>query len=62
MEEIDPDRAVVQVDGEDLAYDYLVVALGADLAPEAMSGYTESAHNFFDLDGAAGLWPALPAF
>jgi len=62
VEEIDPDRAVVRVDGEDLAYDYLVVALGADLAPEMMPGYAETAHNFFDLDGAAGLWPALQRF
>jgi sulfide:quinone oxidoreductase len=62
VEEIDPDRAVVRAGGEDLAYDYLVVALGADLAPEAMPGYAETAHNFFDLDGAAALWPALQHF
>ena len=62
VEEIDPDRAVVRADGEELAYDYLIVALGADLAPEAMPGYVEAAHNFFDLDGAAGLWPALQRF
>lgn len=62
MEEIDPGRAVVRANGEDLAYDYLVVALGADLAPEVMPGYAEAAHNFFDLEGAAGLWPALQRF
>jgi sulfide:quinone oxidoreductase len=62
VQEIDSDRAVVRANGEDLAYDYLVVALGADLAPEAMSGYTDAAHNFFDLEGAAGLWPALQRF
>ena len=62
VEEIDPDRAIVRAGGEELAYDYLVVALGADLAPEAMPGYVEAAHNFFDLDGAAGLWPALQRF
>ncbi len=62
IEEIDPDRAVVRANGEELAYDYLVVALGADLAPEALSGYAETAHNFFDLDGAAGLWSALQRF
>ena len=62
VKEIDPDRAIVRAGGEELAYDYLVVALGADLAPEAMPGYVEAAHNFFDLDGAAGLWPALQRF
>lgn len=62
VEEIDPGRAVIRANGEELAYDYLVVALGADLAPEAMPGYVEVAHNFFDLEGAAGLWPALQRF
>jgi sulfide:quinone oxidoreductase len=62
VEEIDPDRAVVRANGEDLAYDYLVVALGADLAPEVMPGYAEAAHNFFDLEGAAALWPTLQRF
>jgi sulfide:quinone oxidoreductase len=62
VEEIDPERAIVRASGEELAYDYLVVALGADLAPEVMPGLAETAHNFFDLDGAAGLWPALQRF
>jgi len=62
VQSIDPDRSRVRAGGEDLAYDYLVVALGADLAPEAMPGYVEVAHNFFDLEGAAGLWPALQRF
>jgi sulfide:quinone oxidoreductase len=62
VQEIDPERAIVQAGGEELAYDYLVLALGADLAPAAMPGYVEAAHNFFDLEGAAGLWPALQRF
>jgi len=62
VEEIDPDRAVVRADGEELAYDYLVAALGADLAPEALPGYTRAAHNFFDLKGAATLWQDLQRF
>ncbi len=61
-QEINPDRAIVRANGDELAYDYLVVALGADLAPEAVPGYVEVAHNFFDLEGAAGLWPALQRF
>lgn len=62
VQTINPDRSRVQAGGEELAYDYLVLALGADLAPEAMPGYVEVAHNFFDLEGAAGLWPALQRF
>lgn len=62
VEEIDPTQSRVRVDGQSLPYDYLVVALGADLAPETLPGYTEAAHNFFSLDGAAGLWQALQRF
>ena len=62
VEEIDPARAIVRAGGDELAYDYLVVALGADLAPEAMPGFAEAAHTPFDLAGAAGLWSALQGF
>lgn len=62
VEIIDPERSRVRAGGAELAYDYLVVALGADLAPQAIPGYAETAHNFFDLEGAARLWPALQRF
>jgi sulfide:quinone oxidoreductase len=62
VQEIDPERAVVRADGDELAYDYLVVALGADLAPEVMPGFSEVAHTPFDLEGAADLWSALQSF
>lgn len=62
VQEIDPERSVVRAGGEELAYDYLVVALGADLAPEAMPGFAEAAHTPFDLPGATALWSALQGF
>jgi sulfide:quinone oxidoreductase len=62
VQEIEADRSRVRAGAQELAYDYLVVALGADLAPEALPGYAETAHNFFALDGAAGLWRALEHF
>ncbi|HEX9924667.1 MAG TPA: FAD/NAD(P)-binding oxidoreductase [Anaerolineae bacterium] len=62
VQAIDPERGRVQIGDKELEYDYLVVALGADLAPETAPGFSESAHNFFDLAGAAGLWPALRQF
>ncbi len=61
VREIDPERGRVPVDGQELGYDALVVALGADLAPDALPGF-EAAHNVFDLAGAAGLWEALRGF
>lgn len=62
VQEIDPQRAVVRVDSDELAYDHLVVTLGAELAPEAMPGFSETAHTPYDLEGAAGLWSALGDF
>ncbi len=62
VQEIDPERAIVRANGDDLAYDYLVVTLGADLAPEVMPGYVETAYNFFDLAGTTKLWSALQRF
>lgn len=44
---------------ESLAYDYLVVALGAELAPDAIPGLASAAHTFYTLDGAARLRTAL---
>lgn len=60
--ELDPARGRVVTDGREWGYDALIVALGADLAPEALPGYAGTAHNFYDLDGAAGLWAALQGF
>ena len=62
VQEIDPERAIVRANGNDLTYDYLVVTLGADLAPEVMPGYVETAYNFFDLEGSTELWSALQRF
>lgn len=62
VQEINPERAVVRAGGEELAYDYLVVALGADLAPEAMPGFAEAAYTPFDMPGATALWSALQNF
>ncbi|MDE2003063.1 MAG: NAD(P)/FAD-dependent oxidoreductase [Betaproteobacteria bacterium] len=55
VEEIDPARRAVRVDGKELAADYVIVALGADLAPEAIPGLESAGHNFYTLDGAESL-------
>jgi len=49
----------VETDHESLAYDYLVVALGAELAPDTIPGLAAAAHTFYTLDGAARLRTAL---
>lgn len=62
VQSIDAERSRVRAGGKELSYDFLVVALGAELAPEAMPGYVDAAHNFFNLKGAAALWSALQSF
>ncbi len=46
----------------DIEAEYLVVALGAELAPETIPGLAESGHNFFTLAGAESLRDALADF
>jgi len=58
---IDVANRRVETDHESLAYDYLVVALGAELAPDAIPGLASAAHTFYTLDGAARLRTALDA-
>lgn len=44
------------------SFDYLIVALGAELAPESVPGLVEGSHSFYTLDGAARLHEALRTF
>jgi sulfide:quinone oxidoreductase len=55
IERIDPEARTVWVDGRELAGDYLVIALGAELAPETIPGLAEAGHNFYSLAGAEAL-------
>ncbi len=52
----------VETSAQALTYDYLIVALGAELAPEAIPGLAESAHTFYTFDGAAKLRDELQSF
>jgi sulfide:quinone oxidoreductase len=56
---IDVANRRVEFDHESLIYDYLVVALGAELAPNAIPGLAAGAHTFYTLDGATRLRAAL---
>ncbi len=61
-QEIDLDGQRVKSSAGDLAYDYLVIATGACLAPAVVRGFREGAHTPYDLDGAAALWKTLQRF
>lgn len=59
IETIDPEARRVTVDGETIQADRLLIALGAELAPELVPGLSASGHNFYTLQGAEGLHAAL---
>jgi sulfide:quinone oxidoreductase len=59
---IDPESKRVVTSGGAYEADLLVVALGADLAPEATPGLLDSGHEFYSEEGAAGVSQILPTF
>lgn len=59
IEKIDPQRKAVTIAGDDLIADYVIVSLGAELAPETIPGLLEAGHNFYTLPGAESLRAAL---
>jgi sulfide:quinone oxidoreductase len=59
IEKIDPEARRVTVAGETHQADYLVVTLGAELAPETVPGLEDAGHNFYTEAGAERLHAAL---
>ena len=55
IERIDPQTRSARVGGKEITADYMVVALGAELAPETIPGLAEAGHNFYTLNGARAL-------
>ena len=62
VERIDPARRTVVVNGKEQTADYLVIALGAELAPEAIPGLAQAGHNLYSLAGAQSLSAARAKF
>ena len=62
IEEIDPDRQQVITRNGRFNYDYLLVALGAELAPNLTPGFLEAGYEFYSLEGAERLHSALEEF
>jgi sulfide:quinone oxidoreductase len=56
---LDLDAKVVDTSSGELAYDSLVIALGAGLAPEQVHGFEEMAHNLYTPEGCARIHTAL---
>jgi sulfide:quinone oxidoreductase len=59
---IDTEVKTIQTTAGEQSYDYLIIALGAELTPETMPGFSEAAHTPYDLAGATRLRDALAGF
>ena len=55
VEAIESAARCATVGGESLQADHLVIALGAELAPETIPGLAEAGRNFYALEGAENL-------
>jgi len=62
VEAIDPARRVVTAGGRDYTADALIIALGAELAAEAIPGLAAGGHNLYTMDGATAIRDSLRAF
>lgn len=62
VEQIDLENKVVGTSTGGLPYDSLVVALGAELAPEKVTGFEQMASNLYSEEGCARIHEALAAF
>ena len=55
VDSIDPANRSARVNGREFKADILVVALGAELAPDAIPGLQQAGYNFYTLAGAESL-------
>jgi sulfide:quinone oxidoreductase len=60
--EIDLAGRRVKTSEAEIGFDRLVIALGAELDPGALPGFSEAAHNLYTLDGADAAGAALRRF
>ena len=62
IESIDPQGRQATIDGTVIQADVLVIALGAELALDAIPGLAEAGHTFYSLAGAQALQQAFQRF
>ena len=61
-QDIDLNNQAVQASSQTINYDYLVIALGAELTPGTIPGLAVAAHTFYTFDGAEKLRDTLRSF
>lgn len=62
LQAIDVDAGRVETSTGPIPYDRLVVALGAELAPDILPGFAQGANNVYTLEGAVAAGRALREF
>ena len=62
IKKIDSENKIVTTLKKQFNYDYLIVALGADLEPESTPGFNESAFNLYEMDGAYAIHNEIKKF
>ena len=62
IQRVDPKQREVIIDGQSRSFDFLVIALGAELFPESVPGLAEAQHNIYTLRGAETFHQALTEF
>lgn len=62
VQRIDTQERRVQTTNGEFAFDYLIVSLGAELAPETVPGLAEAGETFYSLAGADRLRDRLATF
>ncbi|MBM2826457.1 MAG: pyridine nucleotide-disulfide oxidoreductase [Dehalococcoidia bacterium] len=55
VERIDPAQRKVWAEGREISADYIVVSLGAELAPQEIPGLSDAGHNLYTIEGATAL-------
>ncbi|GFP32710.1 sulfide:quinone oxidoreductase [Candidatus Hakubella thermalkaliphila] len=59
---IEPERKLVRTKNANFHYDYLIIALGAELATEKVPGLTEAGYDLYELEGVERLREDLKNF
>ena len=62
VKQIDPNNKIITTEKSKVNFDYLVIALGADLDKTHLDKQQYGVHNFFTFEGAAKLKEALQNF
>ena len=60
--DIDLEKRMIITSSGETAYDYLVIALGAQMFPAKIPGFPDAAHNLYDLTGAGKIREHIEEF